>query len=225
MNSNRTIILNKDERYCFVGPNEIKFISDKQTMSLVLGSCISTVFIGKSSEYILAANHIVVAQPHSSVSSAARGAKELIDEIVDIYKGVYHIDKKDLYCFHLIGAGKKTQKSSFHVPEKNISETVKVLSSLGTPIIYKDTGSYFFGTYSLHNNDLSLFVENKFSHIHLSFTVDLNRLFDLGKDNNMDLSVSALESRNPDFEYLVDNDVVVFITGKKDRMLLEMDAD
>ncbi len=210
-------LLNKNEHYCLPGLNEIKCITSDQTLSLALGSCISTVFIGKNDTYYLAANHIVIAKPHRESIVAKRSAEEQICEIDSLFRDDLKIDKNNILCLYLIGAGTRKAGRDFTVPIDNIIESMKILGKLDYPLLFHDTGSYFFATFSLQNDKLSVFIENKFKNAHLSFIIDLKMLFSaIGRELPVQ-SISALAPHSEGFEKLVDANIITFITGDKSR--------
>jgi len=204
------------ERYCSPTLNEVKFISDKQTLSLVLGSCISTVIIGRGKEYILAANHIVIANPHRESKVARKGALQQINEMLYVFKNLYNIEEKDLICFHLVGAGNKQGSNKFQVNLTNIEETSKILKEKKLLTVFNDTESYYVTKYSLGGENMSVFIENKFRSEHLSFIVDLKKLFRIDPLIKPRLPISSID-QSKEFEYLIDENVIVFITGDKNR--------
>jgi chemotaxis receptor (MCP) glutamine deamidase CheD len=205
------------ERYCFPRPNEIKFISNKQTLSLALGSCISTVFIGRNDKYILAANHIVIANPYDKSIIATKSAREQIEEILQIYEELYNIKSNDIRCFHIVGGGSKNIDSSFKVHIDNIIVSKKILKEKGFDIMFEDTKSYCIADYSLYKNNLSVFIENSIIKSHITFTIDLDRLFELKDIDKSILPAVALMPNNTGFEYFIDNKIIVFITGARER--------
>ncbi|MBN1533690.1 MAG: hypothetical protein JXA20_13555 [Spirochaetes bacterium] len=204
-------------RYFIVAPNEIVFISTNQTLSVVLGSCISTVFIGKREQYILAANHIVIAVPNTMSVIAKKSASQQIDEMIGIYESEYGIRLEELRCLHLIGGGKKVSDESFMVHEKNISESSAILNKLGVAVLFNDTGSHMNASYSIYNNLLGLFVENMFTSTHISFTINLDILFAIDLPEQALFPASTLRHISPGFEYLVEKKVIDDITGEKKR--------
>ena len=206
-------ILPRDERYCIPSLNEVKIISDKQTLSLALGSCISTIMIGKEKDYYLAANHIVIAQPLATAIIATKSAVEQIEEIVNIFSDVLHIKK--FYCLHLLGAGVKLVSSTFDVHEKNVIQTLDALFNKNINIIFNDTGSYFFSSYSLYGQYLSVFLENKKTSNHKSFVINLEQLFTIDVSDPVLFPTSMLDAKNNGFEYLVEKMIITSITGKR----------
>jgi chemotaxis receptor (MCP) glutamine deamidase CheD len=212
-------ILPVNERYCMPGLNEVRFIGDRQTMSIVMGSCVSTVFVGRNEDgYALAANHIVIASPRWESVVATKTAAEQIEDILTIYKNAYDIDANSICCIHLIGAGHKNSGTNFAVPAINISTSKDILNECGIPLVFEDTGSYFFGTYSIHGEQLSVFIEDKIKERHKSYILDLNVLFDLlflNNDFGKNLHASVLAGVNPGFEFLVANNAITFITGER----------
>jgi len=210
-------IVPPEERYCFPGPNDVRFISNRQTLSLVLGSCISTVFIGKNDKYILAANHVLMAKSENDSVLPIKGAEEQIDEILEIFEKAYAIYPGDCLCLHLVGGGKKVAGEEFRVHKENVSESTKILAEKKFDILFKDTNSYFYSTYSINNKNLSVFIEDKIREIHLSFVIDLDQLFRLNHSSSDFLPASALIAGDRGFEEFVNSGVVVFITGNQGR--------
>ncbi|MCP4130264.1 MAG: hypothetical protein GY754_04715 [bacterium] len=205
------------EKYCMPGPNEIKFISSNQTLSLVLGSCVSTVFVGKKDNYILAANHILLAKPHAESIAATKGAQEQVDEIISVFQDAYGIPLKDLYCLYVVGGGKKLSGISFNVHIKNLTETQAVLDQYKLPSLFNDTGSYFFSTYSISKKSLSIFIENKNTNTHISFIIDLDELFRQDPRQHSFLPASALDPENKGFNSFNKQEIIVFVTGARNR--------
>jgi hypothetical protein len=210
-------VLPPEEHYCIPKLNEIRFIGHRQTLSLVLGSCISTVFVGGSGPFVVAANHIVIANPREGSIVATKSAQEQIDEIVGVYEQAFGIGRNDICCLHLIGAGSKSGNKEFRVPEENIREAEKILAGNSFNVMFKDTGSYFFATYSLFKTGLAVVIENKMKMEHISFTIDLERMIRHNVCDSALLSASALARSDPGFEYLVSEGVISFITGSRDR--------
>ncbi len=210
-------LLPEKEQYCIPGLNEVRCVTDNQTMSLSLGSCISTVFIGRSDRYYLAANHIVIAKPQRGSILATKSALEQINEIDTLFRNDLHIDKNSIICLYLIGAGSRNEKKEFTVPIHNIIESMKILNDLNYPLLFHDTGSYFFATFSLKDRLLSIFIENKFRKTHISFMLDLDKFFPVIERGMYIQSISALEPRNEGFEHLVREEAIVCITGDKRR--------
>ncbi len=210
-------ILPPDEHYCIPRINEIRFTGHRQTLSLVLGSCISTVFVGGEGPFMVAANHIVIANPRDGSIVATKSAQKQIDEIVDIYDNAFGIKRDNICCLHLIGAGSRSEKDSFRVPEENIREAEKILRENGLKILFRDTGSYFFSTYSLYKTNLAVFIENIMLMEHITFTIDLQKIFNRNICECELLPSSALACRHPGFEYLVSEGVVTSITGPRSR--------
>ncbi|OHD66159.1 MAG: hypothetical protein A2176_07915 [Spirochaetes bacterium RBG_13_51_14] len=209
-------VLNRD-KYVMPGPDEVKCIAPGQTLILVLGSCISTVFIGRSRGYFLAANHIIIAKELQRGVIAKRSARHQIDEILAIFRDELDIAGKDLRCLHLVGAGRKVSGESFRVHRDNIEETRAVLSSGDIDIMFEDIMSYYTASYSLSGEQLSVFIEDKLADIHLSYIIDLERLFAFDPKQSENMPASALKPHNHGFEELVDKGVIVFITGEKNR--------
>ncbi|MCP4130066.1 MAG: hypothetical protein GY754_03515 [bacterium] len=206
-------ILNDDQRYCNPGPNQVRFISEKQTLSVILGSCISTVFIGKNKHFVLAANHIVIANPRPNSHAASKSALQQVDEIIDIFKKVYGIYKEKLICLHLVGAGQRLASIPFSVNEDNIKGTELILKEKNFKFLFKDTNSYFHCTYSISGSSLSIFVEDKIEHTHKSFIIDLDKLFQADQESLPSLPVAALVA-NRGFERMVHEKIITTITGK-----------
>jgi len=210
-------ILPPEERYCIPKLNEIRFIGHRQTMSLVLGSCVSTVFVGGDDPFIVAANHIVIANPREGSIVATKGARAQIDEIIAVYEGAFGIARDRICCLHLIGAGSKPGMESFSVPGDNVREAVRILGDNGLGLVFHDTGSFFFATYSLYKTNLAVFIENRHLDEHVSFTVDLPRLQRLNSCAKDRVPASALSPGDPSFEGLVGEGVITFITGRRGR--------
>lgn len=211
-------IINPIEKYLLPGPDQIRFAKAGQTLSLVLGSCISTVFIGRNSGYIVSANHIMIARERSFGVIAKKSARRQIDEILNTYHGELGIPDGEIRCLHLVGAGKKVNDPTFRVNDDNIEETRAVLSEKNIIPIFDDTRSYYFTTYSLSGCDMSVFIEDKLGNIHISYIIDLDKLFSLELRQLSGLPASALKPRNRGFEELVDSGAIVFITGEKNRI-------
>jgi hypothetical protein len=209
--------IDQGNRYFVVGPNEIVFITTHQTLSVVLGSCISTVFIGKGDRYVLAANHIVIAIPNEMSVIAKKSARQQIDEMIGVYKSKYDIRLEDLRCLHLIGAGKKSSSESFTVHERNIADSSAILGTLGVRVLFNDTGSHMNATYSIYNNFLGVFIENMFNSSHISFTIDLDKLYSIDLPVPELFPASPLMYNNPGFEFLVEKNIIDDITGDKKR--------
>ena len=212
-----TQVLPPDEHYCIPKLNEIRFVGHRQTLSLVLGSCISTVFVGGSGPFVIAANHIVIANPREGSIVATKSAQEQIDEIVHVYDKAFGIGRDDICCLHLIGAGSKSGNTEFRVPEENIREVKKILGDNSFRVMFNDTGSYFFATYSLYETNLAVFIENKIKKEHISFTIDLKGMMHRGACSSALLPASSLIRSDPGFEYLVSEGIISFITGSRDR--------
>ena len=186
-------------------------------MSLVMGSCISTVFVARKDRYILSANHIMIARERETALIAKKSARRQIDEILDAFRDDFQVGKDDFRCLHLVGAGKKSADSTFRVHSENISETLAVLEEKGIPLLFDDTWSHYFATYSIDGGRMSVFIEDKLAETHLSYILDLERLFDLDLTEKLPLPASALKAKDPGFEELVNRGVIVFITGEKNR--------
>jgi hypothetical protein len=210
-------IINTSEKYLMPGPDQVRFASVGQTLSLVLGSCISTVFIGRNSGYILSANHIMIAREHHVGVIAKKSARQQIDEILDIYHDELRIPDADIRCLHLVGAGKKVSDETFRVHDENIAETRAVLSEKSIIPLFDDTRSYYFATYSLSGSDISVFIEDKLGNTHLSYIIDLQKLFSLDLRHLPNLPASALKPCNRGFEEFVELGAIVFITGERNR--------
>ncbi|MFC1669606.1 hypothetical protein ACFL20_04385 [Spirochaetota bacterium] len=207
------------KKYCFPSPNEFEFIADNQSLSLVLGSCISTVFLGRSEEkgFILAANHIVIANPRPDSIAAKKSAHELIHDILDQYKNYYNINKDDIICLYLIGAGKRVSEDSFRIHEHNIEESTMILNSLGYDIFFDDTMSHVSSVFSISEDFMSVFIDNIVEKIHISFIVDLKALFNLSPEESKILPAKALQPLDAGFEYLIKNKIITSITGSRFR--------
>ena len=205
------------EKYTLPGPDQVRFVSSGQTLSLVMGSCISTVFVARSDRYILAANHIMIARERESGVIAKKSARRQIDDILMAFRDDFHIPDDGFRCLHLVGAGKKGADSFFHIHSENIEETLSVLDEKGIPVLFNDTWSHYFATYSIDTARMSVFIEDKLAGVHLSYIIDLDRLFSLDLDNGLPLPASALKARDPGFEELVSRGAIVFITGEKNR--------
>ncbi|HNW28368.1 MAG TPA: hypothetical protein PKN50_07830 [Spirochaetota bacterium] len=214
---NRPPIINTSEKYLLPGPDQVRFATQGQTLSLVLGSCISTVFIARSSEYVLAANHIMIAREHHPGIIAKKSARQQIDEILKAYHEVLKIPDNDILCLHLVGAGKKVNDNTFWVHDENIAETRTVLAEKNIVPLFDDTRSYYFATYSLGGDDISVFIEDKLGGAHLSYIIDLKKLFSLELQQLYDLPASALKPCNRGFEKFVELGAIVFITGERNR--------
>jgi chemotaxis receptor (MCP) glutamine deamidase CheD len=205
------------EKYVLPGPDQVRFISGGQTLSLVMGSCISTVFVARKDRYILAANHIMIARERDTALIAKKSARRQIDDILDAFRDDFGIDNDAFRCLHLVGAGKKSADSTFHVHSENISETLAVLEEKSIPLLFNDTWSHYFATYSMDAGRMSVFIEDKLADAHLSYILDLERLFNLDLTEKLPLPASALKANDPGFEELVNRGVIVFITGEKNR--------
>jgi chemotaxis receptor (MCP) glutamine deamidase CheD len=210
-------ILPETERYCMPNLNEVRFIGNNQTISLVLGSCISTVFIGRGDKTVIAANHIVIANNDSSYSNNIKSANTQIGEILEVFREVYHIPMSNIFCFHVLGAGKKVNDDTFMIPEENILETYKILSEKKVQVLCNDTGSHIYATFSLSNSIISVFIENKFQKKHISYSIDINKMYKAGKELFKFFPVSAIEPNNQGFEILINKSIITFITGNRSR--------
>ena len=213
-------ILPTGSNYANVKVNEIKFIQSKQTLVLVLGSCVSTVFIGKKDNYILAANHIFIAEPMSSSSGKPKSAKVLIDGIFTTFEQKFGINSNELICLYLIGGGNKKGKKEFTVNIKNINISKKIVRDNNFDILIEDVRNYYSSSFSISENQLSIFVENMTQNTHISFIIDLDKLFNLFNQENRDLPflpVSALGPDNAGFEKFIDKKIITFVTGEKNR--------
>jgi chemotaxis receptor (MCP) glutamine deamidase CheD len=210
-------ILPKEERYCMPNLNEVKIIGNQQSISLVLGSCISTVFIGRGEQTVLAANHIVIANQSLYHSNGLKDASQQISEILEVFKEVYKIPHDKIFCFHVLGAGKKVNDVTFMIPEENIQETYRILLDKKVPVLFNDTGSHIYANFSINDSFLSVFIENKFQKKHISYLIDIEKMCAI-KNELFDLfPVSAIEPNNKGFEALVKKSVITFITGNKNR--------
>lgn len=214
---NSCVVLSQAERYCRVEQDEIRFIGDRQTLSVVLGSCISTVFIGKNSGYYLAANHIVIAKPQNNDYYKKKSAEEHITEILRAYNDVYNINVNDIFCLHLIGAGSMIKNSIVHINTDNIAESRKVLTEKKLNILFNDTGSYCTAIFSLNTNFLSVFIEDKLKGSSVSYIIDLDTLFKQPVREFPYIPASALIARNKGFEYFVRDKIILSITGSVNR--------
>ena len=165
---------------------------------------------------MMGANHIVMAKPPQGSRVATRSAKEQIDIILAVFDQYYNIQKRDLICLHFIGGGKKLEGSIYKINEENILHTREILRSMKSRIIFDDSGSYTVSKYSISDRNLSVFVENKFINEHLSFSVNLDRLFKLDPIIIPRLPISSLK-RSREFDYLVDEGVIFSVTGSKLR--------
>jgi chemotaxis receptor (MCP) glutamine deamidase CheD len=210
-------ILPENERYCMPNLNEVKFIGNKQTLSLVLGSCISTVFIGRGEKTVIAANHIVIANRDHNYSSKLKNAYDQVGEIIEVFSEVYKIPSSEIFCFHVLGAGKKVNDITFMVPEENVLETYKVLFEKKVEALFNDTGSHIYATFSLSDSILSVFIENKFQKKHISYAIDLDKLYSIKKELYEYFPVSAIETNNSGFEALVNKSIITFVTGNRNR--------
>lgn len=205
------------EKYTLPGPDQLRFISNEQTLSLVMGSCISTVFVARGDQYILAANHIMIARERESGIIAKKSARQQIDEILAAFRDDFGIPDDGFRCLHLVGAGKKGVNGSFTIHSENIAETVSVLEEKNIPVMFNDTRSHYFATYSIDDRQMSVFIEDKLAEVHISYIINLDRLFDIDPGEGLHLPASALKARDPGFEELVSRRVIVFITGEKNR--------
>ena len=210
-------LYNERRPYVIPAPNQVRFITGGQTINLVMGSCISTVFIGRNSRYVAAANHIMIARRRPDGIIATRDAREQIDEIMNIYQERFDIAAGDLLCLHLVGGGRKTADESFTVHLENISETRAILEEKGIDVMFDDTRSHYFASYSLADGMVSVFIEDQLAGVHLSYIIDLERLFALDPKLVTGLPASALKPENDGFEGLVERGVITFITGQRNR--------
>ncbi len=210
-------IISPDDKYLLPGPDQVCFAAAGQTLSLVMGSCISTVFVGRNGGYIISANHIMIARERSSGIIAKRSARQQIDEILRTYNDVFNIPDRDLRCLHLVGAGTKVSDTSFRVHDDNIRETGAALSEKSFVPLFDDTRSFYFATYSLSGSDMSVFIEDKLNRSHLSYIIDLDKLYFLDPRQLSNLPASALKPNNRGFEDFVKMGIIVFITGEKNR--------
>lgn len=206
------------ESYAMPGPNQVSFIGNGQTLYLVLGSCISSILVGrKEGNYVMGANHIMIAKEHQSSVIDMKSARSQVDAMLHVFEAEHGIDAGEIICLHLVGAGSRVSSESFHVHRDNVIETKCVLADARIPVFFEDTGSHFFATYSLRDRMVSVFVENRFIGSHLSYILDMDRLFDLGPGSSPHLPASGLLPGNRGFEDLVEKGVIVFITGEKNR--------
>lgn len=210
-------LYNERNIYVMPGPNQVRFITSGQTINLVMGSCISTVFIGKNGRYVAAANHIMIARRNEGGIIATRNARQQIDEIIDMYRTRFDIGGRDLRCLHLVGGGRKTADETFTIHLENISETRTILAEKSIDVMFDDTRSHYYASYSLGEGMLSVFIEDQLVGGHLSYIIDLDRLFDLDPRQTAGLPASALKPGNAGFETCVDRGVITFITGQRDR--------
>ncbi len=215
--NNSSPIINTCEKYLLPGPDQVRFAAQGQTLSLVLGSCISTVFIGRNNNYILSANHIMIAREGHVGIIARKSARQQVDEILSTYHDEFHITDADIRCLHLVGAGKKVSDNTFHVHDQNIAETRIVLSEKNYVPLFDDTRSYYFATYSLGGDDISVFIEDKLGGSHLSYIINLEKFFSMDPHQLADLPASALKPCNKGFENFVELGAIVFITGERNR--------
>jgi len=209
-------ILPKSEHYCSPGLNEIKFTAERQTISLVLGSCISTVLVGQGTSYILAANHIVIADPHEGSRIATKSARQQIEEMITVFEQKFEIPGDRIICLHMVGGGKKKEVNRFKIHERNIDISKEILQEKGILNIFNDTGSYYVSKYSIQKENLSVFIENKFTNEHISFVVDLDRIFEMDQNTIPVLPISSIK-KSDNFEHLVEKEIITFITGKRNR--------
>lgn len=214
-------ILPQDQRYSIAGLNKIMFISHKQTLSLVLGSCVSTVIIGRSAgKNILAANHIVIADPEKNSVVASKNAKTQIETIVEIYRKHYGIEVSDLLCLHLVGGGTKNTSGVFDIHIRNTEISKSILKELDIPVVFQDTGSFFNATYSIFENNISVFTENTTDGIHFSFVMNLDLLYEAAAQKRIKKTASAVAPANPEFEFLAESGVITLITGERKRLAI-----
>ena len=211
------VIYNSAERYCTAQPNQICFISDRQTMHLTMGSCISTVFIGKNGRYVLAANHIIIAKAREGSPAAKKGAQEQILEIIHRFESDFGITKENIRCVHIIGGGTRHSDTSFKIHEENARETDLVLSSLGFRSILIDTNSFISAIFSVSRNNLSVFIEDTISKHHITYTLNIDLLFSHCSQNQL-VPASALAPNNIEFEKLVANGAIYGISGSRLRV-------
>ncbi len=215
MDDYRTWILPPDEHYCVPKQNEIRFIGNRQTIALVMGSCISTVFVAGRGPYFAAANHIVIANPAEGSIIATKGARMQIEQIIEVFEREYGVGSGDIRCLHLIGAG--SGKDRFRIAEENVREVVSILDEKRDRPVFRDTGSYMHATYSINGPGLSVLVENLMLKEHLSFSIDLDRLMsERVKDSSL-LPAAPLVPNDPGFEFLVAKRVITFIPGTRKR--------
>lgn len=210
-------LYNEMNTYVMPAPNQVRFITGGQTLTLVMGSCISTVFIGRNMRYVAAANHIMIARQRQGSVIATRDAREQIDEIIDMYRARFDIRQGDLRCLHLVGGGRKTADESFTIHLENISEARSILAEKKIGIMFDDTRSHYFASYSLGDGMMSVFIEDQLGGSHLSYIIDLGQLFDLDPSRAAALPASALKPANAGFEELVERGVITFITGLRNR--------
>jgi len=210
-------LYNERSPYVMPAPNQVRFITGGQTINLVMGSCISTVFIGRNSRYVAAANHIMIARRRSDGVIATRDARDQIDEMLEMYREKFNIGAGDLRCLHLVGGGRKTNDESFMIHLENISETRAILEEKGMDVMFDDTRSHYFASYSLADGMVSVFIEDQLAGVHLSYIIDLDRLFTLDPKLVTGLPASALKPENAGFEGLIERGVITFITGQRDR--------
>ncbi len=209
-------ILPKSERYSILHLNEIKVISHGQTLAMVLGSCVSTIFIAKhNTDFYLAANHIVIANPKIA-SGPMLSAENQINIILELFQQNFDIKPAELLCFHLIGGGAKNFNHKFAVHLDNQQITQTILTEKKYTLFFQDVGSYYTANYSIYKNNLATFVENKFIKRHFSFILDLNLLFEQNLENYR-LPASVIKPGDPGFEQLVTNKVITSITGERNR--------
>lgn len=217
MSNTELIRIRSDEQYVMPGLNQVCFITGGQTLSLVLGSCISTVFIGRNDRFVMAANHIVIARQKKESIVAKRSAQEQIDDILRLYDEEFRVPNDRLVCLHLVGAGKKLAGDSFTIDAENVEVTSALLAEREIPVLFNDTRSHYFATFSLGSGSLSVFIEDKITNVHISYIIDLERLFGADWKKIGALPASALKPDNLAFEEMVEEGVIVFITGEKNR--------
>lgn len=211
------IVYDTIERYVMPGPNQIRFISSGQTLSVVLGSCISTVFVGKAAGYIAAANHIVIARKRDHEIIKYKSAQQQIDDILNAFLEVYKIPIEDIICLHLVGAGTKISDGSFNIHAENIKIAKDLLSEREMDIYFDDTGSYFFANYSLSGKNISIFIEDQLSDTHISYSIDLDMLFSLRSGGDLIIPASGLKQPNEGFEDFINRKIIILITGERNR--------
>ena len=205
------------KKYCFPVANEVGIITNNQSLSVVLGSCISTVFLGRGSEYVLAANHILIADPKPGSIAAKKSALELIDEILLKFHNNYNIDDDNILCLYLLGAGKKISKETFLVHESNIKGCESILKTKGYSLYFNDTKSHISAFFSIYQNNLSVFIENIEEKVHISFILNMDLLFDFDPAHCGCLPAVALMPMNEGFEYFINKKIITAITGSRFR--------
>ncbi len=211
------ILLPPEINYIIPGINEVKCISHKQTLSLVLGSCVSTVFIAKSDKYYLAANHIVIATPKGKSIVTKKSASQQVDEILDLFINELKIEKKNIKCLHLVGAGSHNPNLQFNVHHQNVTDSLEILQERKYVPLFQDTGSYFVSNFSIYKNNLSVFIENRDIEKHISYTINIDEIINVFEHQRDKFPTSGLESFSTGFEHLIDQNAITFITGAKAR--------